>query len=659
MALKLKDLVLRQMLKNMKHYYLYFFALIFSVMLYFAFSTLQFNGQVLDQVEDGSTAAAGFEVATYLLWFIVLVFVLYANHLFMRRRGKEIGMYQLIGMTKGLVFRLLALENAILFVLAVSVGILGGFIGSRLFAMILLKFIGSDFVVGIDFSMEATVNTVAMFGVLLVVILGQLFIFIQRQTLLQAFHANYQADEKIRTFNVWHMVLGFIGLMLIIYGYYASTVMFEGAGDTLVKRMVIVLATTIGGTFLIFRYSVALLINMWRTRKNGHVSRGDVVALLPIMHRMKSNAKSLTLIAVLTAVSLGINTLAYITYYSTEKQVLSDYPAHFIVTTDKADTFGQLLNENEIEHTRKDFEYIELGYDLPALLVDRKDAESAGYYANPHGPIIAASTVDMELKQNEAYIFGFNGYTTELIEFKDSGKMDLYGFIDGEYKPIELHVLALDEKPLLKRVYYNGIQVTLIVSDELYRELKQDVGTEGVMQEIHFNLQNERDELLARELYEQSRANVDGEYEYNGEIRESKMRSQQEELTRMKEEVGLVIFITMFLGLAFLVASGSILYFKQMSEAEQEKDSYAILRKIGYSQSDLMNGVYKKQLFNYGVPIVVGLFHSYFAVKSGWWFFGTEYAVPMVTMMLVYVVIYIGFALLTVLYYKKIVKAAL
>ena len=74
-------------------------------MLYFAFSTLQYNGQVLNQVEEGGTAAAGFKVATYLLWFIVLVFVLYANHLFVRRRNKEIGMYQLIGMTKGYIYR--------------------------------------------------------------------------------------------------------------------------------------------------------------------------------------------------------------------------------------------------------------------------------------------------------------------------------------------------------------------------------------------------------------------------------------------------------------------------------------------------------------------------------------------------------------------------
>lgn len=655
MALRLKDLVLRQMLKNMKHYYLYFFALIFSVMLYFSFSTLQFNGQVLKQAEEGSTSAAGFEVATYLLWFIVLVFVLYANHLFMRRRGKEIGMYQLIGMTKGLVFRLLAVENAILFAFAVSIGVAGGFLGSRLFAMILLEIIGSNFVVGIHFSMTALWNTMLMFSILLIIILGQLFLFIQRQTLLQAFQANQQADETIRKFNVWHMLLGFIGLGLIIFGYYKSTVMFEGPGETLVMRMLIVLATTIGGTFLIFRYSVALLINMWRTRKAGHVSRGDVVALLPIMHRMKSNAKSLTLIAVLTAVSLGINTLAYIAYYSAEKVVHNDVPSHFVVLNDQADAFEALLQEHQLSYTRKDYEYVTQSFDMPSLLVNREDANSAGYYMNSDGPVIAASTVGMTFQNNEAYVYGFNGYSTELLDFKEMGQFNMYDYSMGEEQKLSLHVLALNEESLLQTYFHNSTYITVVVADELYERLKNSAPDHMRMQEVHFNMGSAKDERAAQLLYEQSGANL-VEY-FSGHI--SDFKSQLASFEEMKKALGLVIFITMFLGLAFLVASGSILYFKQMSEAEQEKGSYTILRKIGYSERDLMNGVYKKQLFNYGVPIVVGLFHSYFAVKSGWWFFGTEFAVPMVTMLLIYVVIYTVFALLTIVYYKKVIRAAL
>ena len=121
-AMSLSQLVFRSMLKNMKQYFLYFFALIFSVTLYFSFITLQYNQAVIEQTSTSGTASAGFEAATYMLYFIVLFFVLYANHLFIKRRSKEIGMYQLIGMTKGLIFRLIALENIVLFAGAVLSG---------------------------------------------------------------------------------------------------------------------------------------------------------------------------------------------------------------------------------------------------------------------------------------------------------------------------------------------------------------------------------------------------------------------------------------------------------------------------------------------------------------------------------------------------------
>ena len=90
-----------------------------------------------------------------------------------------------------------------------------------------------------------------------------------------------------------------------------------------------------------------------------------------------------------------------------------------------------------------------------------------------------------------------------------------------------------------------------------------------------------------------------------------------------------------------------------------ESGSYTVLRKIGYSEQDLMHGVYRKQLFNFGVPIIVGLCHSYFAVKSGWWFFGTEYATPMVIMMIIYILLYTVFAFMTIRYYRRVAHKAL
>ena len=635
------------MKNNVKHYYLYFFALIFSVMLYFSFSTLRFNGEVLKSVEGSGTATAGFKVATYLLWFIVLVFVLYANHLFIRRRSKEIGMYQLIGMTRGLVFRLLAFENILLIGCAILLGVMGGFLGSRLFALLLLKVIGVKAIVGITFSVQALLNTLAVFGITLAVILIQLFLFIYRRTLIQMLHAENATDASIKKLNVLHMVLGLVGFVCIIYGYYMSQTLFDGLGTELVRRMLIVLFITILGTFLVFRYFVALLINVWRTSKNGHVTSTGVVAFLPIMHRMKSNAKSLTLISVLTAVSLGINTLAYISYYSIEQEAMNELPTDFVVINDRADAFAKLLDEQGISFTRNDLHYLEANIDFPALLNNRDDVNTAGYYFNPSANIISANDIGVELTGNEAVIYGFNGYSSNIIKVKDEGLMEIEGF-DGTI----VHVKEINRSSIMQTYGTAATYLTVVVSDALFESLYVHENNFIYGTESYFDLVEAKDELAARALYEQSKANMDQGLNYV-------FLSQAAFIEEQKNILGFLIFVTAFLGIAFLIASGSILYFKQMSEADAERGSYTILRKIGYSQSDLLKGVVKKQLFNYGVIIIVGLCHSYFAVKSGWWFFGTAFWVPMITMMVLYVCIYIIFMCLTILYYKKTINDAL
>ena len=96
-----------------------------------------------------------------------------------------------------------------------------------------------------------------------------------------------------------------------------------------------------------------------------------------------------------------------------------------------------------------------------------------------------------------------------------------------------------------------------------------------------------------------------------------------------------------------------------MSEADEEMASFAILRKIGFTQQEILQGILVKQAFNFGVPLIIGLLHSYFAVKSGWFLFGTEMVLPLVVVMGIYIILYSIFALLSLNYYKKIIKQAL
>ncbi|TQR29696.1 ABC transporter permease [Lysinibacillus sphaericus] len=660
--MSLSKLVLRSMKKNMKHYYLYFFALIFSVTLYFSFVTLQNNAEVLATVQESGTATAGFAAATYMLYFIVLFFVLYANHLFMKRRSKEIGLYQLIGMTKGLIVRLLAVESILLFVGAIVLGMLAGFFSSRLFAMILLRVLEKEALVTMTFSIEALQQSIVVFAILLVIVLVQMAWMIYRVSLLSLFSASKQADERVKRFSSLQMVIGFLGLVFIVYGYYASTKLFDiNSQGNLTLNMIIILATTIGGTFLVFRFSVAFIMNSIRLKKNGHLTVRDVLALTPIMHRMKGNAKSLTLITVLTGVSLGVTTLAYIAYYSTGSSSYSQVPADYILLEDHGQEFLKELEENNIAFDKIEYRLQSVSASFSQLLSESQQNEDNPLYG-AEGIITTIPLSDYQqivpeasISDNDVILTNYGGYMAEMFPLEKDRDVDVTIGGSEENKKETLHVKDVRHESILSGAVTSGPGgPVFVVPDALFEELATYKAIDLLHKQTTINLKNKSDLAQAESLYAES-----SHVKKNGVDFSFYIQSYEKQRKENLETLGLTIFTAAFLGLAFLMTTGSILYFKQMSEAEEERGSYTILRKIGFAEKDIMKGIYMKQAFNFGVPLIIGLLHSYFAVKSGWFLFGSELTAPLWIAMSCYIALYAIFAILSVGYYKKVIRESL
>ncbi|GAF11048.1 bacitracin export permease protein BceB [Bacillus sp. JCM 19045] len=126
-----------------------------------------------------------------------------------------------------------------------------------------------------------------------------------------------------------------------------------------------------------------------------------------------------------------------------------------------------------------------------------------------------------------------------------------------------------------------------------------------------------------------------------------------------RQTFGLLIFIAGILGFVFILSTGSILYFKQMTEAEQEKIHYRTLRQLGFQVNDMMRGVIRKQLFVYLIPLGIGLIHAAFALNVGSVLMAASMLTPIIISMVAYIVIYLVFAVITIQYYRSIVKSSL
>lgn len=639
-TLTLFDLVVRSMRKNVKHYYLYFFALILSVVLYFVFASLQHDTSVMERTSASFNMSSSFKVAGILLIGISGVFVLYANSIFLKRRSQEIGLYQLIGLSKFTVSRILVTENLLLGTGALAIGIGVGLLVSRIFLLLLMKLVGMDDVLALSFSGAAVLQTAIVFIVLLLLTSIQMAFTVKRSTLLTLFKADQVGEQVKKPKTGVSAILALIGVLLIAFGYWLSGNMIN---ELLLFNMLGVLASVIIGTYLLFRVTIGWVFYQVRLSKNGHLGLSNSLSLAPLMHRMKANANSLTMITVLSAMTLTMLAAAYSSFYSAEQETRLLQPFDYMIQDDEETTnqFTKSLDEARIGYNASSIEELQL---------------KANFEKAPNSAVMGTGVnvrIVSERQLNEA------GLQIQ-VESADSGVYldgSMYWILKSVDVPFKLTMDPgdLNQTISIERFAegnaFNMIETsaTLVVKEEQFQTLKSEYlahNDNELLQATAINLKDKEQFIEATKLYD----DIDSP---------SKKWDYYTQYQNTLQSSGMIIFIAGFLGLVFLISTGSILYFKQMTEAEAEKASYTTLRQLGFSVDEIMKGIMKKQLFVFGLPLIIGLVHSIFAIKSASFIFMTDITVPTTIVMAIYIAIYLVFAILTVGYYRKVIKAAL
>ncbi len=649
LELSVKTLIWRNLKKNINNYYLYVFALVFSVALYFSFVTLQYD-PAMDSAKGSIKGGAALQVGSILLIGIVFVFLLFANSIFIKRRGKEIGLFQLIGMTKSKIFSILNMENMFLYFGSLVAGIFIGFSISKLIMLIIIKLTGVDDIATLRFSGEALIQTIIVFTSIYFLIMLSNYLFIKRQTILSLFRVTSSTEVKVKKLSKFEIILGILGLFSVGSGYFVSTKLFSedfATSNELLAAMLYILGAVIVGTYLFYKGSVAFILNSIRKRKDGYLNVNDVLSLSSIMFRLKSNAMLLTIITIVSALAIGLLSLSYISFYSIEKTAENNVPANFSFVNEKdADHFTNILHENDIAFKEKRIEVIQARINLTQILKTNLDVLDYRPDFMPMPVISDKAIEDVDLPVNEAYFTGYSDMLKNMMDFKDKGNIQLKGStisIDQKFR-------GLKKDYVVSWNFTSGGLPVVVVDESIFQKLKNDMDPathENPSTYIGINITDNEQLSEANSLFNQLVTQDD--------THESRLNMSQDN----RKLMGIVMFIVGFLGLTFLITSGCILYFKQMGESEDEKLNFTILRKLGFTQQDLLKGIQLKQLFNFGIPLILGLCHSYFAVKSGWFLFGTEIWTPMLIVMVLYTMFYSIFGILSVSYYKKIIKESL
>lgn len=644
--MKLNNLVIKNFVRNLKNYGLYIFALVFSVALFFSLLTLTLDDSAMDEISSSTAMNALFTVGSVVVVIIIVLFVMFANMIFIKRRHKELALFQLIGMNRTKVFSILLLENFIIYFGSLIGGIVLGFFISRLLLMLLLKIMRVEMLVEMNFSPTAVLITAAVFVFIFIVLMIQNYVFLKRSSLINMLKLNKTSENTGKPLGKLTIIFGISGILMIALGYYMSQTMFDRAMENpvlLPVYMVAILFLTILGTYFTFKYSVAFVLNMLRKSKNGHVNVNDVLSVTSVMFKMRSNAFLLTAIAVITAISITAMSLSYITYYSTDKMLDNRTPYDYTVnSTEDIDFYENLLAEHgyEIDRMEKSFMHYNVVTTEENTDVEFSNMESMG--------IVVASDAefdDFDVSENETHVTGSLAILDMFMSFKEG---DPVTFTDGKGFERTVEVTDTMSEGVLPAYLSFGMPV-MIVDDAVYQELTEHQPEE----KSEFEMPSE---LFAFNIASGDEQEV---YDLMDDEENPSFTSKLMEYNEMVQMSGMMAFIIGFLGFAFLLTSGCILYFKQIDECEDEKDSYKVLRKLGFSQGEILKGLALKMIISFGIPLVIGMLHSLFAVKSGWFIFGIEMWTPMLIVMGVYTVLYSIFALMSLGYYRKVVRNSL
>lgn len=639
-------IIIKNLRRNIRHYSMYVFSITMSVMLFFGFVTLK-HSEDLKGLQSGVKLGVGIQIGVTILTIIIVVFLLYANKLFIKRRSREIGLYQLIGMTKREVFKIFALENFILFAITAVLGSILGFFSSKILLMILYKIIDVQQEAHLNFSIEAFIQTVVLMVGIYMIISLQNIVFIKRKTILALMNEYNVTDTKIKKIKLYELIFGAIGILMIIGGYYLSSVIFDNLKGNammgLYLRMITVLFLTIVGAYLLFRCSISLIFNTIRKYKKGMLSVTDVVSTSSIMHKMKTNALSLTIIAIVSAMSVGLLALSYVSYYNAAETARNTAPDDYIfINKDANNQFKKALNDNNIKF--KENNYHVTRYEIDDTKVFAYDDELTSTSSQFPSTIAKSSEFkDLNLQDNEVAIVGYSDILDKMITVHDDENISYK--LNDQTKQLKVKSIS-KETYLSTNISYNA--PVYVVSDHTFDQMKQhEAKNDNHNEQYGINLSDEKDVNKAEQIFSKQVKSNESSLSYQQIYKDS------------KSSLGVMLFILGFLGIAFLLSTGCIIYIKQIDETEDETSNYVILRKLGYTSKDMSKGIALKIGFNFALPLIIGLSHGYFAAKSAWFFMGQSFYTPVLIVMSLYSLIYILFAILAYVHSKQVIQRVL
>jgi putative ABC transport system permease protein len=635
----LYDVVKKNVLGSFKHYLIYFISMIASVVIYFTFVSLQYSKEIKEALELSENLNMIFMGASAILVFFVAVFVWYSNSFFMKRRRREIGLYALLGVRKRTIGVMLFLENIAMGLAALAIGVAIGILLSKLFFMIVVRMIGAAVVIDFALSGQAILHTAVVFTIIALLTSLQGYRIVYRFKLAELFRPESEGQLSPRM----SAVSAVTAIVLIGIGYWFSWQPFR-TNEEITLNWGVFLACTVAGTMFLFNSLIIFLLRLSQKNKRRYYRGINLVGTAQLMYRVRSNARTFTLIALLSAVTISMLSTIFSQYYTNAVHAADAQPFSFThLSLDEAsDREAERILMEDAEHP------VKLAMDIPVLQAEGDLSESFEGGEDPVRVISASTynTIAQELGwdaqveltgQEAAFIRPFYTVTDDAAY-----RGHVYPMQMSSGAVVDMTFVALLDQRVLSWLYPD---LVVVISDELFTSQAAEAAP------VIYKAYEVEGEKSSKSSYMALSKTLREEH---------KLTSYYYTYKSGLEETGVVTFIATFLGIVFLAATGSVIYFKQLTEAQADRGRYDILRKIGAGKKEIRATIAKQMLFVFGLPLAVGILHGSMLLHALTnlisQLIGVNVLVPILIAISAYVIIYAGYYSLTVVSYNRIVN---
>ena len=597
------------LVRNRRFEFPYLLTGLITVAMFYNMTFLTFHEE-LKNMPGGATIPTIMNLGTMVVGLFAVIFLLYTNTFLMKRRHKEIGLYNILGMSKRHIAVVMLWETVYTCLITVVGGLLLGILLSKLMLLLLYKILFFSVSFGFMVSWKSVGITAVLFVAIYLVALLLNLLHVHLSKPVELLKGGSVGEKEPKT----KVLLAILGVVTLGAGYYIA-ITTESPLEALMLFFLAVILVIIG-TYCLFTAGSIAFLKAMKKRKNYYYQAKHFIGISGMLYRMKQNAVGLANICILSTMVLVMISTCVCLYIGTVDALNAMYPHDIIYSQSWQDSGNRSKEEvrvqiqEALDKAGMEPTHVQEVDQLTTVNSMPEEATLGGVDPNA-GVMDLSNTVTTLVVTAEGYR-QMTGNTLNLAP----GEAAIYTTeSQGEWEQISFLGLSfsiktwLPEAPAITVEGYSERYIFLVVADDaameaVYQQQMLDGG--GLASNIYWEYSLDFDGVSKEEmlqLYQTLRSSVLSD---TGDNTLSCRDAQEVDFYSL---YGSFLFLGLFLGALFLMATVLIIYYKQISEGYEDKERFAIMEKVGMSQQQVRTAIRSQVRMVFFLPLLGAIIH--------------------------------------------------